>query len=321
MTHHFKVIQRNLPPSFLRKTLHRPWMRLFIFLDDGPLSRTPEHYKKFIYDWKVATPSPVHYIPEDGLWKKEENGEMEIHNHPLPLKYPIEMHEGLWGGDAIIKGLIQKETKKDRRRIIFSFLHFHKKKFRYHPIPIKNPYEIDEGPWPFDGVVKEVAPHYYRFYDDPTGNFWIPRLIETIVYSEILNRYVKTIVTYRALEMIDKHYGLDPYILKTPPCDLYTEMALKMKREMLYALHDKSLYPDDPEKREEIYNKYKEHLIPEEEIEWFGLNLREAYRKQMKLEEASAKIGPYKHIFRKEFIEQLKLNELKKVEETEAEKK
>lgn len=51
-------------------------MRLFIFLDDGPLSRTPEHYKKFIYDWKVATPSPVHYIPEDGLWKKEENGEM-----------------------------------------------------------------------------------------------------------------------------------------------------------------------------------------------------------------------------------------------------
>lgn len=47
-------------------------------------------------------------------------------------------------------------------------------------------------------------------------------------------------------------------------------------------------------------------LLQEEELEWYALTLAEANRKQIKLEEQS--VGPYKHIFRKEFIQFLKDN-------------
>lgn len=37
-------------------------------------------------------------------------------------------------------------------------------------------------------------------------------------------------------------------------------LALKLKRQILIALADKTLYPDDPEKREEVYAKYEKYL-------------------------------------------------------------
>ena len=49
-------------------------MRVKIFVDEGPLARTPEHYKKFFYDWQIKIPAAVHYVPEEGNWKKEEDG-------------------------------------------------------------------------------------------------------------------------------------------------------------------------------------------------------------------------------------------------------
>lgn len=49
---------------------------------------------------------------------------------------------------------------------------------------------------------------------------------------------------------------------QTPACDLRSELALKIKKNLLEVLADKTLYPDDPEKREEIYNRYKEYLKP-----------------------------------------------------------
>lgn len=43
-------------------------------------------------------------------------------------------------------------------------------------------------------------------------------------------------------------------------CDLRSELALTIKRNILLALADKTLYPDDPVKREEVYDKYKQYL-------------------------------------------------------------
>lgn len=49
---------------------------------------------------------------------------------------------------------------------------------------------------------------YFRF-----PNYWVPKLKPTIVYSEILNQYMKVTVTERTLKLIDEHYGFDHYIL------------------------------------------------------------------------------------------------------------
>lgn len=49
---------------------------------------------------------------------------------------------------------------------------------------------------------------------------------------------------------------------QTSLSDLRTTLALKLRRELLFALREKNFYPDDPDKKEEIYNKYKKFIIP-----------------------------------------------------------
>jgi len=54
-------------------------------------------------------------------------------------------------------------------------------------------------------------------------------------------------------------YLLGSY-LQTPACDLRSVLALKLKRQILIALADKTLYPNDPNKRTEVYSKYEQYL-------------------------------------------------------------
>lgn len=51
---------------------------------------------------------------------------------------------------------------------------------------------------------------------------------------------------------------------KTHQVDLCSEIGTQLKREMLVRLakKDTDLYPDDKEKRELIYNRYKQFVIP-----------------------------------------------------------
>lgn len=49
-------------------------------------------------------------------------------------------------------------------------------------------------------------------------------------------------------------------LLQTSACDLKSWLALKLKRKILFALWDKTLYPDDEVKREEVYKKYEHYL-------------------------------------------------------------
>jgi large subunit ribosomal protein L28 len=44
--------------------------------------------------------------------------------------------------------------------------------------------------------------------------------MDNIVYSEILDKYFKIVVTQRALRLIDEAHGLDFYLLKTPEIDV-----------------------------------------------------------------------------------------------------
>lgn len=51
-------------------------------------------------------PAAVHYVPQEGRWRKDEvTGEiLPVQNIPIPLQFPKEAHQGIWGGEGIIKG-------------------------------------------------------------------------------------------------------------------------------------------------------------------------------------------------------------------------
>ncbi|KAG7160762.1 39S ribosomal protein L28, mitochondrial-like isoform X3 [Homarus americanus] len=238
----------------IRESLTKPWNAIRLFQLDSYIGRVPEHYKKFYWEWKCAPKSPVHYVPRKGLFRRYGNGSVQaVQNVPLLLLQPKELHEGIWGGEAIVKGFLKRNPT--RRRV----------------------------------------PHY-----------WVPTIKTSVVYSEILDRYMNVHVTERALSLIDKHYGLDYYILQTSPADLMSELALKLRREMLLALVRGTLYPNNPAKKQEILDKYKDYIIPEEEADWFGLTTKEAATKQKLIEDRANVPQPLKNSFRAEFIEYLK---------------
>lgn len=79
-------------------------------------AQLPAAYKKFWDEWKNQQPAAVHYVPKDGMFQREDITGLisPIQNVPLPLIDPPEAHEGIWGGEAIIKGF-QKRNQYKRR--------------------------------------------------------------------------------------------------------------------------------------------------------------------------------------------------------------
>lgn len=45
-------------------------------------------------------------------------------------------------------------------------------------------------------------------------HFWVPHLKRSVVYSEVLNKYISVIVTDRTIHLINSNYGFDHYLLK-----------------------------------------------------------------------------------------------------------
>ncbi|XP_003739529.1 39S ribosomal protein L28, mitochondrial [Galendromus occidentalis] len=134
---------------------------------------------------------------------------------------------------------------------------------------------------------------------------WVPYVTKNVLYSEILDKHFQIETTDHALRLIDESFGFDNYILKTPVQDLNSQMALDIRRKMLLAMARREIYPDNPERRKEILEKYAEFIIPEEEAEWFGLHIREATWKLLE-QEQKAKGTPMKAQLRAKFIESLK---------------
>lgn len=242
-------------------------------LDCGIYKNFPEEYKKFYREWKLTTPKPVHYIPQEGTYyKNEENGMVyHVQNVPIPLSGSNLEDVGIWGGEAVIDGRIRNL----------------KGKHRIH----------DLGPVP---------------------KFWYPSLFNTVIYSEVLNKHMTCTVTTRAQILINNHFGLDYYLLETRACDLRNLLAVQLKRKILLALRDKTLYPNDQKKQEEVYDKFKKYLddYTPKEIEWYGLTLKDARIKlageNIRLREKPKE--PLKHQYRREFIEELQLDDQQKIE-------
>ncbi|XP_011157488.1 39S ribosomal protein L28, mitochondrial [Solenopsis invicta] len=229
----------------------------------GTGAELPEEYRKFWREWKLQTPAAVHYIKQEGTYARNEETEevYPVQNVPIPLTYPKELDNGIWGGEAIVQGFKKK------------------------------------------GIFKRRVPH-----------FWIPTLKKSVVYSEVLDTYMRVIVTERALRLIHENYGFDHYLLKTPACDLRSLLALRLKRQILIALADKTLYPNDPKKHTEVYAKYEQYLsaYTREEIEWYGLTFKEACMKWINLHKTEPQ--PLKIKYRSELIAKLKENKIKEAE-------
>ncbi|XP_028646790.1 39S ribosomal protein L28, mitochondrial [Erpetoichthys calabaricus] len=154
------------------------------------------------------------------------------------------------------------------------------------PIPVYYPPESQKGLWGGEGWIQG-----YRYSNNDklsarVKKVWKPQLFTRELYSEILNTKFSITVTSRTLDLIDAVYGFDYYILKTPKQDLNSKFGMDLKRAMLLRLarKDTDLYPEDPVKKEAVYSRYKEFVIPEDEAEWVGLSLEEAAEKQRLLE-------------------------------------
>lgn len=101
-----QVTARNLSKTFKKKGR----------FEAGIASELPAAYKKFWREWKVLKPAAVHFVPQEGKWKRDElTGEtLPVQNVPLPLKFPKEIHEGIWGGEAVIKGFQKRDPQRRR---------------------------------------------------------------------------------------------------------------------------------------------------------------------------------------------------------------
>ncbi|XP_064122681.1 large ribosomal subunit protein bL28m-like [Macrobrachium nipponense] len=93
-------ISAKLPVELAAKALTQPWLTMKIFQPGSYLSKAPEHYKKFYWDWKRAPRTPVHYIPETANWKKLPTGEVQqVEDLPIPLMEPKSCIKGYgWRG-------------------------------------------------------------------------------------------------------------------------------------------------------------------------------------------------------------------------------
>ncbi|XP_068141587.1 large ribosomal subunit protein bL28m [Drosophila tropicalis] len=84
--------------------------------DKGLGAQLPDAYKKFWREWKLTTPAAVHYIPKESQWERDEvtHAIKPVQNIPLPLIDPPEAHQGIWGGEAVIKGFQKRHQTKRR---------------------------------------------------------------------------------------------------------------------------------------------------------------------------------------------------------------
>ena len=237
--------------------LLKGWQKLNRF-DSGLGARLPAAYKKFWFEWKVQEPAAVHFVPKEGMFERDDKTGLvtPIQNVKIPLMRVPEEHDGIWGGEAIIKGF-QK----------------------------RNPY-------------KRRVPH-----------FWVPTLKRSVVRSEVLNEFFSVTVTDRTLRLIMDHHGFDHYLLKTPACDLRSQLALKIKQQILNDLNKGCPgWTENQQRQKEVkaeYGKYLEQYTPEE-IEWYGLNWDEAIKKMRQIVDDESVPVPHKTIFRQKLIEQLK---------------
>jgi len=176
------------------------------------------------------------------------------------------------------------------------------------PVTVVPTVQADKGLWGGEGVLigyedRVSVDDYYRCFIS------VPKLMKLLFYSEILDQHYAVCVTRRTVAKIEEATTFDHYILKTPLQDLNSKFGFDLRRKMLHKLvnNGENLWPNDPEKRSIIYEKYKQYQVPKEEIDWIGLLPDEALEKLEKEEDEKHEqsIRPWKELFRESLIAEL----------------
>lgn len=111
----FALIISNLKKKNLYVAICQGAANLFGFkkrknIDVGWGKLLPAEFLKFREECRLPK-TPVHYISKPGKYERDElTGEVKpVQNVPLPLLFPRESHQGIWGGEAVIKGFTKKK--------------------------------------------------------------------------------------------------------------------------------------------------------------------------------------------------------------------
>lgn len=235
-------------------------------------SRLPKHFKDKYLAKLETRPGVRHQEPYEAKYRidAETGFRIPIQDPPVRTIRPASYDRALFGGERVIYGY-----EKDQ------------------PNTVNGPFtKVDDSQ-------HKKCPH-----------FWFPVYKTHMFFSEILDRYIQVPVTDTTLDAVDAKNGFDLYILETDVVNLDSRTGELLKKEMMTRLWAGEAGPNgaDAETRKNIFDKYKEHLLPIEEVEWLGLTIAEACAKQMKIEEKTVdnNLIPLKFAFAKKVYDELK---------------
>lgn len=84
------------------------------------------------------------------------------------------------------------------------------------PIPLKFPPESNKQIWGGEGIIQGFLKKH-KIYKRRVPHFWFPQLKRSVVYSEVLDKYMSVVVTPRTINLINENFGFDHYLLKVLP--------------------------------------------------------------------------------------------------------
>jgi len=85
------------------------------FWNIGLKKNMPQHYKDYHNLWRTGPQEHIHSRPTQARFEKDEWGEIyPVQNPRIYVIYPDKFHQGLWGGEGVIKGLLKREDGNHR---------------------------------------------------------------------------------------------------------------------------------------------------------------------------------------------------------------
>ncbi|KAL3311210.1 39S ribosomal protein L28, mitochondrial [Cichlidogyrus casuarinus] len=176
--------------------------------------------------------------------------------------------------------------------------------FRHHVSEFSQRPDIFKPPEMLNCIVgKEgiISGRYQHKKLSPKSALFItPKLEQHLFFSELLDMWLKVIVTKQVLKEIELARTFDRYILECKDAGMEDNLVNNLKRRLLLKL-------DQLSPQSKLLLKYKEFVVPRDQIEWVGLSLEQAITKQLSLDELNrVPREPLKQVFTRRFISNLK---------------
>jgi hypothetical protein len=81
----------------------------------GLKKNMPQHYKEYYSTWRQGPREHIHSRPKVASFEKDEWGEIHpVQNPRIHVIYPEQFHQGLWGGEGVVKGMLKRKDGTHR---------------------------------------------------------------------------------------------------------------------------------------------------------------------------------------------------------------